>query len=326
MSERLSAPGCLGWCRARIERAAPKLHASLNFRCHRSGYPSGTRGSATIPGMREKRVLILSDQRRHRPRPRGAGAGKGLRRAIRGVGQVVHEDALKYTNKLFREFYSTLYTKLVRDRADAPRLRFYRASDEPWKSEPARHAIRPPEYAGARQVHPGLRSAHHRLHAFHAGGHHLAPHREGGVADPSLHRRHRFGLSRPLAGAPVQPLLRRDRRNQGAPGSHRLAGGAHHRFGHPHRPDLHRARRSSRGARQLWLASRSNHPAPLRRRAWRQPGGNHRRPAQGPAARRRRAIVICGRKRGAPARSAPQRAGEQIRASAPSASPIACTS
>jgi processive 1,2-diacylglycerol beta-glucosyltransferase len=53
------------------------------------------------------------------------------------VREVRHEDALKYTNKLFREFYSTLYTKLVRN---APQLLgfVYRASDEPWKNEAVR--------------------------------------------------------------------------------------------------------------------------------------------------------------------------------------------
>jgi len=53
------------------------------------------------------------------------------------VAAVRHEDALKYTNKLFRDFYSTLYTKLVRN---APQLLgfMYRASDEPWKNEAVR--------------------------------------------------------------------------------------------------------------------------------------------------------------------------------------------
>ena len=47
------------------------------------------------------------------------------------TSEVIHEDALKYTNKLFRDFYSTLYSKLVRS---APQLLgfAYRASDEPW--------------------------------------------------------------------------------------------------------------------------------------------------------------------------------------------------
>src|SRR5687768_4621985 len=72
-------------------------------------------------GMQKKRVLILSTSA-------GAGhvkAGEALEKAFAAdhrVEQVVHEDALKYTNKLFREFYSTLYFKLVKD---APTLLGY---------------------------------------------------------------------------------------------------------------------------------------------------------------------------------------------------------
>src|SRR4051812_45139502 len=83
-----------------------------------------------------KRVLIIS-----------TSAGTGHVRAADAlqkvfardsrVGEVIHEDALKYTNKLFRDFYSTLYAKLVRA---APQLLgfVYRASDEPWKNEAVR--------------------------------------------------------------------------------------------------------------------------------------------------------------------------------------------
>lgn len=67
-------------------------------------------------------------------------AGQALEKAFRAdprVGEVLHEDALKYTNKLFRDFYSTLYTKLVKN---APTLLgyFYRTSDEPWKNDAVR--------------------------------------------------------------------------------------------------------------------------------------------------------------------------------------------
>jgi processive 1,2-diacylglycerol beta-glucosyltransferase len=86
--------------------------------------------------MTKKRVLILSASA-------GTGhvkAGEALQKAFaadRRVSQVVHQDALKYTNKLFRDFYSTLYTKLVRN---APMLLgyFYKSSDEPWKNEEVR--------------------------------------------------------------------------------------------------------------------------------------------------------------------------------------------
>ncbi len=87
----------------------------------------------------KKRVLIIS-----------TSAGTGHVRAAQAlekefardprVGEVIHEDALKFTNKLFRDFYSTLYMKLVRD---APQLLgwVYKASDEPWKGEPVRSQL-----------------------------------------------------------------------------------------------------------------------------------------------------------------------------------------
>ncbi len=89
-----------------------------------------------MPCMMKKRVLILS-----------ASAGTGHVRAAQAlekefardprVGEVIHEDALKFTNKLFRDFYSTLYLKLVRTAPDVIGW-VYKASDEPWKGEAAR--------------------------------------------------------------------------------------------------------------------------------------------------------------------------------------------
>ena len=83
-----------------------------------------------------KRVLILSTS---------AGTGhvrcaQALEKAFAAdprAGEVRHADALDYTNKAFRDLYSKLYMKLVRD---APQLLgwAYRASDEPWKGEAAR--------------------------------------------------------------------------------------------------------------------------------------------------------------------------------------------
>lgn len=83
-----------------------------------------------------KRVLIIS-----------ASAGTGHVRAAQAlekvfaadprVSEVRHADALDYTNKVFRDFYSKLYLKLVRS---APNVLgwVYRASDEPWKGDRAR--------------------------------------------------------------------------------------------------------------------------------------------------------------------------------------------
>jgi processive 1,2-diacylglycerol beta-glucosyltransferase len=84
----------------------------------------------------KKRVLIISTSA-------GTGhvrAGEALAKAFASderVEKVIHEDALKYTNKLFRDFYSTLYTTLVKS---APQLLgwMYRSSDEPWKNEAVR--------------------------------------------------------------------------------------------------------------------------------------------------------------------------------------------
>ncbi len=87
----------------------------------------------------KKRVLILSTSA-------GTGhvrAGQALEKAFAAdprVGEVIHEDALKFTNKLFRDFYSTLYMRLVRS---APELLgwVYKASDEPWKGEATRSQL-----------------------------------------------------------------------------------------------------------------------------------------------------------------------------------------
>lgn len=86
--------------------------------------------------MEKKRVLIVS-----------TSAGTGHVRAAQAlekefardprVAKVIHADALDFTNKLFRDFYSTLYIKLVRRAPDVLGW-VYRASDEPWKGEAVR--------------------------------------------------------------------------------------------------------------------------------------------------------------------------------------------
>ena len=89
--------------------------------------------------MGKKRVLIMSTSA-------GTGhirAAAALERAFADdprVERVVNKDALKYTNKLFRDFYSKLYTTLVRS---APEFLgwWYDASDEPWRTDAARHMI-----------------------------------------------------------------------------------------------------------------------------------------------------------------------------------------
>lgn len=92
------------------------------------------------PSSKERRrVLILSTSA-------GSGhvrAAEALERAFVAdprVDQVRHFDALQFTNKVFTDFYSTLYTTLVRD---APTFLgwWYKASDEPWRTDTARHMI-----------------------------------------------------------------------------------------------------------------------------------------------------------------------------------------
>lgn len=84
----------------------------------------------------KKRVLIIS-----------ASAGTGHVRAADALAKafaeddrvdaIEHQDALHFTNKLFRDFYSKLYIQLVRS---APQVLgwIYRSSDEPWKGDAVR--------------------------------------------------------------------------------------------------------------------------------------------------------------------------------------------
>jgi len=79
-----------------------------------------------------------------------AGAGTGHIKAAEaleksfaadgGVEEVFNNDALQYTNKLFRDFYSKFYTSLVRS---APNFLgwWYKTSDEPWRTDRMRHMI-----------------------------------------------------------------------------------------------------------------------------------------------------------------------------------------
>ena len=79
-----------------------------------------------------------------------AGAGTGHIKAAEAleksftadgrVSQVINNDALQYTNKFFRDFYSSFYTSLVRS---APNFLgwWYKTSDEPWHTERMRHMI-----------------------------------------------------------------------------------------------------------------------------------------------------------------------------------------
>jgi len=56
------------------------------------------------------------------------------------VDQVINQDALVFTNKLFRDFYSKLYQSLAET---APNFLgwWYKSSDEPWRTDTMRHMI-----------------------------------------------------------------------------------------------------------------------------------------------------------------------------------------
>ncbi len=103
------------------------------------GNVKGVNEAATRSHGHKPRVLILS-----------ASAGSGHVRAADAlhkvcarhwrVGEVVNLDALTYTNKLFRDFYSKLYLALVRE---APTFLgwWYETSDEPWKTDKMRFML-----------------------------------------------------------------------------------------------------------------------------------------------------------------------------------------
>src|SRR5260370_3837715 len=83
--------------------------------------------------MKKKRVLIMSTSA-------GTGhvrAGEALTKAFREdprVGDVVPSDALHVTNKLFRDFDSKRYARLVQTAPDFLGW-WYKQSDEPWKTD-----------------------------------------------------------------------------------------------------------------------------------------------------------------------------------------------
>jgi processive 1,2-diacylglycerol beta-glucosyltransferase len=85
------------------------------------------------PNPKGRKVLILSASA-------GTGhvrAAEALEKVFRlrpGVGEVRNVDALRFTNRLFRDFYSKLYIQLVQK---APTILgiVYNSTDEPWKTD-----------------------------------------------------------------------------------------------------------------------------------------------------------------------------------------------
>ena len=87
----------------------------------------------TTPATEGRKVLLLSASA-------GTGhirAAEALEKVFRqqpGVGEVRNIDALRFTNRLFRDFYSKLYIQLVQK---APTILgiVYNSTDEPWKTD-----------------------------------------------------------------------------------------------------------------------------------------------------------------------------------------------
>ena len=97
-----------------------------------------------------ERPLLLSSEKGRRVLIMSVSAGAGHVKAAAALEKtflrdqrvldVVNNDALQYTNKIFRDFYSKFYTSLVKS---APNFLgwWYRTSDEPWRTDTMRHMI-----------------------------------------------------------------------------------------------------------------------------------------------------------------------------------------
>jgi processive 1,2-diacylglycerol beta-glucosyltransferase len=107
----------------------------------RRGAPRPAARSGAYPISLEdgRRVLIMSTSA-------GAGhvkAASALEKAFAldsRVQEVINNDALRYTNRIFRDFYSKFYASLVKS---APNFLgwWYKTSDEPWRTDTMRHMI-----------------------------------------------------------------------------------------------------------------------------------------------------------------------------------------
>jgi processive 1,2-diacylglycerol beta-glucosyltransferase len=101
--------------------------AGIRKRFLRSKQPASVLKVGASPNPAGRRVLILS-----------ASAGTGHVRAAEALEKVFREvrnvDALRFTNRLFRDFYSKLYIQLVQ-RAPTILGIVYNTMDEPWKTD-----------------------------------------------------------------------------------------------------------------------------------------------------------------------------------------------
>jgi processive 1,2-diacylglycerol beta-glucosyltransferase len=87
--------------------------------------------SSPKPGGRKVLILSASAGTGH---VRAAEALEKVFRQQPGVGEVRNIDALRFTNRLFRDFYSKLYIQLVQ-RAPTILGIVYNSTDEPWKTD-----------------------------------------------------------------------------------------------------------------------------------------------------------------------------------------------
>ena len=161
-------------------------------------------------------------------------AGEALTKVFEehpGVSEVLHSDALRFTNKLFRDFYSKLYTHLVKDAPDFLGW-WYKQSDEPWKTDGMRLMLDRSEHGAAGEIHPAIQSPHHGLHTLHASWHYFAFDREESPGCASFDRGDRSGLSCNVVVAGVSPLFRCHRRDQGSPRRIGAAQRENHGFRH----------------------------------------------------------------------------------------------
>ncbi len=85
------------------------------------------------PSTQGRKVLILSASA-GTGHVRAAAALEKVFRQQPGVGEVRNIDALRFTNQLFRDFYSKLYITLVQ-RAPTVLGIVYNTTDEPWKTD-----------------------------------------------------------------------------------------------------------------------------------------------------------------------------------------------
>ncbi len=99
-----------------------------------------------------KKVLILSASA-GTGHVRAAAALETVCRNTPGIGEVVNVDALSFTNKLFRDFYSKLYLALAQD---APTLLGW------W------YFARSTEYSATRSPDFKAPTRHHGVHSLYA--------------------------------------------------------------------------------------------------------------------------------------------------------------